>query len=112
MTASVQVGCNFAGCASSGPPAISGDSLGASIAIQPRSVTVTIGQTATFTVTGAGSPTLTYQWQSNGENSSGATDATYTTPATTAVDNGAMFTVTVGNSVGSVTSVAAILGVE
>ena len=40
---------------------------------------------------------------------SGATSASYTTPATTASDNGAQFTVTVTNSAGNVTSNAATL---
>jgi hypothetical protein len=112
MTASVQVGCNFTGCASSGPPAISGTSVAASIATQPYGVTVSVGQTATFTVTGEGSSPLTYQWQRNGVNISGATAATYTTPATATVDSGAVFTVLVSNSVGSVTSIAAVLTVD
>jgi hypothetical protein len=112
MNSSVQVGCNFAGCSSSGPPVISGSSVAASIAVQPLSVAVTAGQTATFTIRAAGSPTLSYQWQKKGTNISGATSTTYTTPATTAADNGAMFTVQVGNSVGSATSTPATLTVQ
>jgi hypothetical protein len=112
MNSSVQVGCNFTGCSSEGPPAISGSSVAASIAVQPLSVTVSAGQTATFTVTGAGSPTLSYQWQENGVNISGASSATYTTAATTAADNGAVFTVQVSNSVGNITSSPATLTVN
>ena len=112
MNSSVQVGCNFAGCASDGPPAISGSSVAASIAVQPLNMTVTTGQTATFNVTAAGSATLTYQWQRDGTNITGATSASYTTPATTAADNGAVFTVMVSNSVGGVTSNPAILTVN
>jgi hypothetical protein len=112
MTASVQVGCNFVGCASNGPPAISGTSVAASIAVQPYGVTKTAGQTATFSVTGAGSAPLTYQWQRNGVNISGATATTYTTPATAAIDSGAVFTVKVTNSLGSVASNAAVLTVD
>ncbi len=41
----------------------------------------------------------------------GATSASYTTPATTANDNAAQFTVTVTNSAGSATSNAATLTV-
>jgi len=112
MTASVQVGCNFAGCASERPPAISGTSVAASIATQPYGVTVPAGQTVTFSVTGAGSTPLSYQWQRNGVNISGATATTYTTPATATVDSGAVFTVRVSNSVGSATSIAAVLTVD
>ena len=112
MNSSVQVGCNFAGCSSEGPPAISGSSVAASIAVQPLSVTVSAGQTATFAVMAAGSPTLSYQWQKNGANVSGATSATYTIPATTAADNGAVFTVQVSNSVGNARSSPATLTVN
>jgi hypothetical protein len=112
MTSSTQVGCNFAGCSSEGPPAISGSSVAASIAVQPYNMAVSAGQPVTFTVTGAGSPTLTYQWQRNGSNITGATSASYTISATAAADNGAVFTVTVSNSLGSVTSNPATLTVD
>jgi hypothetical protein len=82
------------------------------ISSQPASTAVTVGQTATFTVTATGSGTLTYQWSKNGAAISGATSTAYTTPATTSADSGAQFTVTVTNSVSSVTSSAAILTVN
>jgi hypothetical protein len=110
MTSSVQVGCNFAGCFSEGPPAISGSLVAASIAVQPYNITVTGGQPVSLSVTGAGSPTLTYQWHRNGSDITGATSATLS--ATSAADNGAVFTVTVSNSLGSVTSNPATLTVE
>src|SRR5256884_5594863 len=78
---------------------------------QPASQTVSVGQTATFTVTAAGTAPLRYQWQKNGTAISGATAASYTTPATTAADNGDQFTVVVSNAAGSVTSNAAALTV-
>jgi hypothetical protein len=109
---SVQVGCNFPGCASNGPPAISGSSVAASIAAQPQNLTVAAGQPATFTVTAAGSPPIAYQWQRNGVNILGATTATYTTPATSAADNGAVFTVQVENSIGGAASNPATLTVH
>jgi len=86
----------------SGPP---------SIAAQPANRSVTAGQTATFTVTATGSGTLTYQWKKGGVAVNGATSSSYTTPATTTADSGSQFTVTVTNSVGSVTSNAATLTV-
>ncbi|HEV2521111.1 MAG TPA: immunoglobulin domain-containing protein, partial [Candidatus Acidoferrales bacterium] len=82
------------------------------ITSQPVSQTVTLGQTATFTVTASGSGTLTYQWKKNGSSISGATSASYTTPATIASDNGAQFTVTIIGTSGNVTSSAATLTVN
>src|ERR1700680_1508468 len=83
-----------------------------SITSQPANQTVAVGQMATFSVTATGTATLTYQWKKNGAAIGGATSASYTTPATTSADNGAQFTVTVTNSVGSVTSNAANLTVN
>jgi beta-galactosidase len=82
------------------------------ITAQPAHQTVTIGQTATFTVTATGAPAPTYQWQKNAGNISGATSSTYTTPATTSADSGESFRVVVTNSVGSVTSKPATLTVS
>ena len=83
-----------------------------SITAQPSSVTITAGQTATFSVTATGTAPLSYQWNKNGTVISGATAASYTTPAETTADNGAQFTVVVSNSVGNVTSNAATLTVN
>jgi len=74
-------------------------------------VTVTAGQTPTFTVVANGTAPLSYQWQKNGTNISGATGASYTTTATTSADSGATFAVVVSNSNGSVTSSSATLTV-
>jgi len=82
-----------------------------SITTQPSSLSVVIGQTATFSVSASGTSPLTYQWQRNSTNISEATSSTYTTPATTSADNGAKFDVVVTNSEGSVTSVQATLTV-
>src|SRR5437762_135422 len=82
------------------------------ITTQPASQTVSAGQTATFTVTAAGTAPLSYQWQRNGTAIGAATAASYTTPATTAADNGDLFTVIVSNAAGSVTSTAAALTVN
>jgi hypothetical protein len=112
MNASVRVGCDFAGCSSGGPPAISGSSVGASVAVPPHNVTVTTGVTATFSVTAAGSPTITYQWMKNNANINGATGPTYTTPPTISADNGSTFTVVVSNAIGSGTSSPATLTIN
>lgn len=81
------------------------------IQTQPQSTTVTVGKTATFTVTAAGNPVPTYQWSKNSTAIASATATSYTTPATVATDNGTLFSVVVTNSVGSVTSTNATLTV-
>src|SRR5579859_6159465 len=68
-----------------------------SITVQPLSITVVVGHTATFSVIATGTPTLKYQWYRGGTAIAGATSATYTTAATTLADSGALFTVTVSN---------------
>ena len=92
---------------------LSGTGMAApSITTQPASQTVTAGQSAMFDVVARGSGTLTYQWKKNGTPISGATSSTYTTPATTASDNGAQFNVLVSDSTGNVASNAAALTVS
>jgi len=81
------------------------------IITQPSNESVTVGATATFTVTAAGTAPLSYQWQDGGTNISGATAASYTTPATALTDNGSQFDVVVSNGLGNATSTAATLTV-
>ncbi len=83
-----------------------------SITTQPASQTVTAGQTATFTVVASGTAPLSYQWQKNSANITGATLSSYTTPATTTADNNSTFDVVVSNGAGSVTSKTAALTVN
>ena len=54
---------------------------------------------------------MAYQWRKNSSDISGATSTSYSTPALTASDNGATFSVTVSNSAGSVRSLNATLTV-
>jgi Immunoglobulin domain/Immunoglobulin I-set domain len=82
------------------------------IITQPANQTVTAGQTATFSVVATGTAPLSYQWQLNGSNISGATTASYTTPVTTTANSGQQFRVQVSNSVGSVLSTVATLTVN
>lgn len=91
---------------------VTASAVAPSITSQPANRTVTAGQTANFSVTATGTAPLTYQWMQNGTAISGATSASYTTPATTASDNNAQFTVTITNSVSNVTSNAAVLTVN
>ena len=79
--------------------------------VAPVSQTVAAGQTSTFSVTAGGTAPFSYQWQRNGATITGATSASYSTPATTVSDNGAQFTVVVTNSIGNILSTAATLTV-
>ena len=76
----------------------------------PASQTVSVGQSASFTVAASGAPPLSYQWQRNGTPIGGATSATYTLQ-TTSTDNGAQFRAVVTNASGSATSNTATLTV-
>ena len=105
---------NSAGSITSAPATltVNAAAVAPTITAQPANQTVTIGQTATFSVAATGTTPLTYQWQKNSANISGATSASYTTPATTSADNGAKFDVVVSNSAGSQTSATATLTVN
>jgi hypothetical protein len=109
-------GLILAGCAgltsTSGNPKGNGASAAPSITTQPVSVGVTVGQTATFFVATTGTAPFKYQWQKNNTAISGGTSSTYTTPPTTASDNGALYRVIVSNSVASTISNAATLNVS
>lgn len=103
-------------CGGSGNPTSGGGGgtqpAAPAITAQPQNTTVSAGKTATFTVTASGTAPLSYHWKKNNTSISGATSASYTTPATTTADNGASFTVTVNNSAGNVTSNPATLTVN
>lgn len=100
------------GGASNGGPAPTPPSSSAPmIIIQPSDQTVSVGQTATFTVTASGGAALSYQWQRSGSPVAGATAASYTTAATLAGDSGSSFAVVVADAGGSTTSRSAQLTV-
>ncbi len=86
------------------------------ITTQPADMTVTEGQTASFTVEANGD-SLSYQWQQSADNGtnwnniSGATSNSYTTDAATLEMNNYQYQCVVSNSAGSVTSSAATLTV-
>ena len=63
-------------------------------------------------MTATGTAPLAYQWSKNGAAISGATGASYTTPATTSADSGATFAVKVSNGAGTQTSNPATLTVN
>lgn len=89
-----------------------GASAAPSITAQPVSADVRVGQTATFFVATTGTAPFSYHWQKNNTAIGGGTSSTYTTPATTASDNGAIYRVVVSNSAGSTTSNTAMLNVS
>jgi hypothetical protein len=92
--------------------AINGTLEAPSVAQQPANQTVTVGQTATFTVAATGTAPLAYQWQKNNVDIVGATASSYTTPATVAGDNGSTYRCIVTNVVNSATSNSATLTVN
>lgn len=82
-----------------------------SISGQPASQTVTVGSSATFSVTASGTAPLTYQWRKGGVAIAGATSSSYTITNAQTGDAGT-YTCVVTNSAGSVTSAGATLTVE
>lgn len=78
------------------------------ITSQPQSITVARGSNATFQVTAAGLPPLTYQWRKDRQPLSGAT-ATFYTVADVQPATAGVYDVVVTNSSGSVTSAPAVL---
>ena len=73
------------------------------ITAQPLDQMAGMGASATFSVAATGTAPLFYQWTRNGTDIAGATGASYTTPPTTAADNGAVFAATVTDSLGDST---------
>lgn len=84
---------------------------------QPADVSVTAPAAASFTAGAGGVPSPTVQWQQSTDagttwaNITSATNASYTTPATTLADDGKHFRAVFSNSAGSVASSAATLTV-
>jgi hypothetical protein len=114
LTASLLAACGGGSSSSpsSGTSTTQPGSTAPTITTQPGSQSVTVGQTATFSVIGTGTAPLSYQWQTNGTAITGATASSYTTAATTLADNGSTFKVTLSNAVGTITSAAATLTVS
>ncbi len=81
------------------------------LVVQPQSITVVEGSPATFSVGVRGAPPLTYRWQKNRTNISGATASSYTIPNVLLSDHRSSFRCIISNAVGTATSDAAILTV-
>jgi hypothetical protein len=82
--------------------------------VNPDRARVLAGQQASFSVTAWSPSPMTYQWQkgrltSNMADIPGATDSTYTTPATKLADHLTLFRCVVSNPAGSVTSASEFL---
>jgi hypothetical protein len=85
-------------------------SLVITLTSQPQAQGVTVGETASFSVTATGSGTLTYQWQKDGAAIDGATSPTFSINSTLMTDAGS-YSVVVANAAGTTTSDSAILSV-
>ena len=98
----VMTGCSGGWAASSHIPP--------TIVVQPISQSIAAGLSVTFSVTVTGTGPFTYQWYKGAIPITGANSNSYST-STVMADNGAIFTVTVTNEAGAVTSVSAVLTV-
>ncbi len=82
------------------------------ITTPPASITVTAPSPAAFSVVASGAAPLSYQWRRNGTAISGATSSSYTLSPTAVSNSGSVYTVTVSNAGGTVTSAGATLTVN
>ena len=86
-------------------------SVAPSIVVQPQSLTKNSGEQVIFSISATGTEPLNYQWNKNGVNIFGATSSTYTISSVSIIDNGAIFSCIVSNTVGTKTSNNAVLTV-
>ncbi len=99
-------GLLLSGCGGGGGAGGSPVPTGPTVTAMPQAQTVVEGQSARFTVqASAAGAVLSYQWQRNGVDIAGATEASYATPALAAADSGNAYRVRV--SVGGASSVSA-----
>lgn len=90
---------------------VSAPPVAPALSTAPAAQTVTAGTGATFTVVVTGTAPFTYQWLRNNVPLAGVTAASYVIATVTSADAG-NYSVTVTNSVGTVTSSAATLTVN
>jgi len=81
-----------------------------SILSQPQSLTITPGDTATFSVNAVGAPPLYYQWLKDSNSIAGATNSTFSVPFASSSDEGT-YSVIVSNANNIVFSSNAVLRV-
>ncbi len=103
---------NFCGVAASNTAILSVVGIPPTIVSHPTSRTVLLGRATNFSVSAIGTTPLMYQWQKDQIGIDGATNATYTTPPTTAKDSGSVFNCEVWNPYGAVVSDDAVLHVQ
>jgi len=89
------------------PPSV----VAPTITTHPVSLSVNVGQPASFTVVAGGTAPLSYQWKKNGTDIPGASTATFYVNSVQMSDAGS-YLVVVSNSMGSVTSSVATLTVN
>ena len=79
--------------------------------MQPQPVLRVVGETAHFSCTASGAPTLSYQWQRDDIDIPGATDSILTLPAVTLADDGSAYRCRISNDEGEVWTSEALLSV-
>ena len=103
---------NSAGSVTSTPATLTvSPQVAPAITVQPAAQEITVGQTATFTVTATGT-SPNYQWKKNGTPIAGATASSYTTPEMSIAGSGVDYSVVVSNNAGTATSSNASLTVN
>jgi phosphatidylinositol-3-phosphatase len=102
--------CSGSGDSRSGPTVTI--AVAPRITSQPANIAVAVGHSASFSVTAVGTAPLSYEWEKGGTAISGATASSYSTGVTTISDNGEVFSVTVSNTAGAITSQSAKLTVN
>jgi BspA type Leucine rich repeat region (6 copies)/Immunoglobulin domain/Immunoglobulin I-set domain len=102
---------NSSGTVTSNGATLTVNVVGPSITIQPLSLNVNAGGSATLSVTATGTAPFAYQWYKNNSAISGATNASFTIGSLVSSDAGS-YTVSVSNSAATVTSNAASITVN
>jgi len=80
-------------------------------ALQPVDLTIPVGDTASFTAAASGDPPITYQWQRDGANITGANSPAFSLMNAQLSDSGSQFRCIATNPFGNDTSAVALLRV-
>ncbi len=109
VTADVAVGPGVLALAEVFDSSVGGAAFAPFLYSAPSDLAVIAGLTASFSVTAGGTGAINYQWRRNGTPISGATSTSYS--FTAAVADAGSYDVMISNSVGTIISVSASLGV-